>query len=81
MASNQAKTYEFYFTRFKEVDSNTLSQLIKKLANSSCPVNGIVYDPYLHWAVEVAKKFCWKNIFVRTKQTFKDKFYCIKSQN
>ncbi|KAK4729161.1 hypothetical protein R3W88_022149 [Solanum pinnatisectum] len=54
---DQAKTYEAYLTRFKEVGLDTLSQLIQKLANSGCPVNCIVYDPFLHWAVEVAKKF------------------------
>ncbi|XP_049376602.1 UDP-glycosyltransferase 74G1-like [Solanum stenotomum] len=54
---DQAKTYEAYLTRFKEVGSDTLSQLIQKLTNSGCPVNCIVYDPNLHWAVEVAKKF------------------------
>ncbi|KAL3360455.1 hypothetical protein AABB24_013729 [Solanum stoloniferum] len=54
---NQAKTYEAYLTRFKEVGSDTLSQLIQKLTNSGCPVNCIVYDPFLPWAVEVAKNF------------------------
>ncbi|KAH0647153.1 hypothetical protein KY290_033158 [Solanum tuberosum] len=54
---NQAKTYEAYLTRFKEVGPDTLSQLIQKLANSGCPVNCIVYDPFLPWAVEVAKNF------------------------
>ncbi|KAK6781580.1 hypothetical protein RDI58_019376 [Solanum bulbocastanum] len=54
---NQAKTYDAYLTQFKEVGSNTLSELIQKLANSGCPVNCIVYDPFLPWAVEVAKNF------------------------
>ncbi|WMV40346.1 hypothetical protein MTR67_033731 [Solanum verrucosum] len=53
---DQAKTYEAYLTRFKEVGSDTLSQLIQKLENSGCPVNCIVYDPFLPWVVEVAKK-------------------------
>ncbi|XP_059275227.1 UDP-glycosyltransferase 74G1-like [Lycium ferocissimum] len=46
-----------FITRFKEVGSDTLAQLIKKLANSGWPVNCIVYDPFLPWAVEVAKDF------------------------
>ena len=54
---NQAKTYESYLARFKEVGSDTLAQLIKKLAKSGCHVNCIVYDPFLPWAVEVAKQF------------------------
>uniref|UniRef100_A0A3Q7HJP4 UDP-glycosyltransferases domain-containing protein n=2 Tax=Solanum lycopersicum TaxID=4081 RepID=A0A3Q7HJP4_SOLLC len=35
---NQAKTYESYLARFKEVGSDTLAQLIKKLAKSGCHV-------------------------------------------
>ncbi|KAH0647158.1 hypothetical protein KY290_033165 [Solanum tuberosum] len=54
---HQAGTFVAYITRFKEVGSDTLSQLIQKLANSGCPVNCIVYDPFLPWAVEVAKNF------------------------
>uniref|UniRef100_M1CHP6 UDP-glucose:glucosyltransferase n=1 Tax=Solanum tuberosum TaxID=4113 RepID=M1CHP6_SOLTU len=54
---HQAETFVAYITRFKEVGSDTLSQLIKKLADSGCPVNCIVYDPFLPWAVEVAKNF------------------------
>ncbi|TMW98878.1 hypothetical protein EJD97_003357 [Solanum chilense] len=54
---NQAKTYESYLARFKEVGSDTLAQLIQKMAKSGCHVNCIVYDPFLPWAVEVAKQF------------------------
>ncbi|KAH0649172.1 hypothetical protein KY290_033163 [Solanum tuberosum] len=54
---DQAGSFVAYVTRFKEVGSDTLSQLIQKLANSGCPVNCIVYDPYLNWAVEVATKY------------------------
>ncbi|WMV40345.1 hypothetical protein MTR67_033730 [Solanum verrucosum] len=54
---DQAESFEAYVTRFKEIGSDTLSQLIQKLANSGCPVNCIVYDPFLPWAVEVAKNF------------------------
>ncbi|XP_009590532.1 UDP-glycosyltransferase 74G1-like [Nicotiana tomentosiformis] len=54
---DQAKSFLAYITRFKEVGSDTLTQLIKKLENSECPVNCIVYDPFLPWAVEVAKDF------------------------
>ncbi|KAL3329684.1 hypothetical protein AABB24_033838 [Solanum stoloniferum] len=52
---DQAVSFVAYATRFKEIGSDTLSQLIQKLANSGCPVNCIVYDPFLPWAVEVAK--------------------------
>ncbi|KAH0644264.1 hypothetical protein KY284_032148 [Solanum tuberosum] len=35
---HQAGTFVAYVTRFKEVGSDTLAQLIQKLANSGCPV-------------------------------------------
>ncbi|CAN4077171.1 unnamed protein product [Withania somnifera] len=54
---DQAGSFVAYVTRFKEVGSDTLSQLIKKLTSCGCPVNCIVYDPFLPWAVEVAKNF------------------------
>ncbi|KAM3270676.1 UDP-glycosyltransferase 74F2 [Capsicum chacoense] len=54
---DQAGSYAAYLTRFEEVGSITLAQLIQKLTNSECPVNCIVYDPFLPWAVEVAKNF------------------------
>lgn len=54
---DQAGTFVAYITRFKEIGSDTLSQLIQKLAISGCPVNCIVYDPFIPWAVEVAKQF------------------------
>ncbi|KAH0649171.1 hypothetical protein KY285_034419 [Solanum tuberosum] len=54
---DQAGSFVTYGTRFKEVGSDTLSQLIQKLENCGCPVNCIVYDPFLPWAVEVAKNF------------------------
>ncbi|KAH0644265.1 hypothetical protein KY284_032149 [Solanum tuberosum] len=38
---DQAKTYEAYLTRFKEVGSDTLSQLIQKLENSGCPASDV----------------------------------------
>ncbi|NP_001312643.1 UDP-glycosyltransferase 74G1-like [Nicotiana tabacum] len=53
----QAGTFVAYITRFKEVGSDTLSQLIGKLTNCGCPVSCIVYDPFLPWAVEVGNNF------------------------
>ncbi|XP_055819925.1 UDP-glycosyltransferase 74G1-like [Solanum dulcamara] len=54
---DQAGSYVSYIKRFKEVGSDTLSHLIQKLTNCGCPVNCIVYDSVLPWAVEVAKNF------------------------
>ncbi|KAM3379442.1 UDP-glycosyltransferase 74G1 [Capsicum galapagoense] len=54
---DQAESFVAYTTQFNEVGAYTLSQLIQKLTNCRCPVNCIVYDPFLPWAVEVAKNF------------------------
>ncbi|XP_009783231.1 UDP-glycosyltransferase 74G1-like [Nicotiana tabacum] len=53
----QAESFAAYITRFKEVGSDTMSQLIETLTTRGYPVNCIVYDPFLPWAVEVAKKY------------------------
>ncbi|XP_016441647.1 UDP-glycosyltransferase 74G1-like isoform X2 [Nicotiana tabacum] len=53
----QAGSFVTYITRFKEVGSDTLSHLIETLTTRGCPVNCIIYDPFLPWAVEVAKKY------------------------
>lgn len=39
-----------YLARFRSVGSETLSDLIKKL-------DGLVYDPFLPWALDVAREF------------------------
>ncbi|PHU08928.1 hypothetical protein BC332_20788, partial [Capsicum chinense] len=51
------ESFVAYTERFKEVGSDSLSQLIEKLTNFECPVNCLVYDPFLPWAVEVPKNF------------------------
>jgi len=43
--------------RFRLVGSQTLAELLEKLSNSGCPVDCVVYDVFLPWALDVAKKF------------------------
>ncbi|KAK4270083.1 hypothetical protein QN277_023165 [Acacia crassicarpa] len=43
--------------RFREVGSQTLSELIEKLAGNGLPVDCVIYDSFVHWALDVAKKF------------------------
>ncbi|XP_042495857.1 UDP-glycosyltransferase 74E2-like [Macadamia integrifolia] len=47
---------EEYFERFKMVGSQTLTELIKKQESSGDPISCVVYDPFLSWALDVAKE-------------------------
>ncbi|KAG5567164.1 hypothetical protein RHGRI_002654 [Rhododendron griersonianum] len=46
-----------YLARFRSVGSDTLSDLIKKLDEQGPRVDGLVYDPFLPWALDVAREF------------------------
>ncbi|KAL5544265.1 hypothetical protein UlMin_008049 [Ulmus minor] len=54
---NQAPSLEAYLESFKLVGSTTLSEIIEKFNGSDSPVNCVVYDSLLPWALDVAKKF------------------------
>ncbi|KAA8550510.1 hypothetical protein F0562_002194 [Nyssa sinensis] len=51
-----AESVEAYLTRFQEVGSQTLAKLVEKLGHQGCPVDCIVYDSFLPWALDIAKK-------------------------
>ncbi|KAE8038048.1 hypothetical protein FH972_010594 [Carpinus fangiana] len=53
----QAESVHAYLERFRRVGSQTLAELIEKLSSSGCPVDCVVYDPFLPWGLDVAKKF------------------------
>lgn len=53
----QAPSLEVYLESFKTVGSRTLAQLILNFSHSSSPVNCVVYDSLLPWAVDVARQF------------------------
>lgn len=53
----QASSVEAYLDSFKVVGSRTLTELILKFKASSSPVNCIVYDSLLPWALDVAREF------------------------
>ncbi|XP_052187965.1 flavonol 7-O-beta-glucosyltransferase UGT74F1-like [Diospyros lotus] len=50
----QAGSPTEYFYRFQQVGSETLAELVEKCRSSGSPVDCIVYDPFLTWALEVA---------------------------
>ena len=48
---------ELYLERFRRVGSETLVGLVERLAGSGQPVRCIVYDAFLPWVLDVAKRF------------------------
>lgn len=53
---SQAGNVEFYLKSFRDHGSRTLAELIQKFSNSATPVNCVVYDSFLPWALDVAKQ-------------------------
>ncbi|KAG9446699.1 hypothetical protein H6P81_012827 [Aristolochia fimbriata] len=47
---------EAYLDRFKKIGSQSLRDLIEKLGNSGRPVDCLVYDSFLPWALDVARE-------------------------
>ncbi|CAA2980060.1 UDP-glycosyltransferase 74G1-like, partial [Olea europaea subsp. europaea] len=50
-----AKNYGEYLARFRKVGTETLEELIKRLKNSRCALDCIVYDAFIPWSLDVAK--------------------------
>ncbi|CAB4288911.1 unnamed protein product [Prunus armeniaca] len=53
----QAESIAAYLARMEAEGSRTLIELITKYNNSPHPINCIIYDPFLPWALDVAKQF------------------------
>lgn len=52
-----AESFEAYLDTFWRVGSQTLAELVQKLAGSGHPPDCVIYDAFLPWALDVAKKF------------------------
>ncbi|KAL6978916.1 Hexosyltransferase [Sarracenia purpurea var. burkii] len=52
----QAASYEEYLTTFQRVGSKTLAEAVARLRGAGTPVDVIVYDSFLPWALDVAKE-------------------------
>ncbi|XVF44083.1 hypothetical protein PTKIN_Ptkin02bG0091900 [Pterospermum kingtungense] len=53
---SQAGNVEFYLKSFRDNGSRTLCELIQKFKDSNTPVNCVVYDSFLPWALDAAKQ-------------------------
>ncbi|XP_050364372.1 mogroside IE synthase-like [Argentina anserina] len=46
-----------YLDSFRKAGSQTLAELLQKLSCSGCPVDCLVYDAFMPWPLDIAKKF------------------------
>ncbi|KAK9941777.1 hypothetical protein M0R45_007471 [Rubus argutus] len=53
----QAESIQVYLESFWKVGSQTLAELLEKLSGSGCPVDCLVYDAFMPWPLDVARKF------------------------
>ncbi|KAF8014720.1 hypothetical protein BT93_H0509 [Corymbia citriodora subsp. variegata] len=54
--SAQAESYEAYQTSLRVAGSRTLAELIHRLDRSGHPLDAVIYDGFLPWALDVAKQ-------------------------
>lgn len=53
----QAESIEAYLDRFRKIGTKTLIELIDRLSSSGNRADCIVYDAFMPWPLDVAKKF------------------------
>ncbi|KAF5466129.1 hypothetical protein F2P56_016082 [Juglans regia] len=53
----QAESIHEYLTRMEAAGTKTLSDLILKYKDTATPIDCVIYDPFMPWALEVSKKF------------------------
>ncbi|KAM5562894.1 mogroside IE synthase-like [Rosa sericea] len=73
--STEAESMEAYLDRFREVGSRTLTKLIEKLSESGHKVDCIVYDAFIPWPLEVAKRFGIVGVAFFTQSCAVDNIY------
>ncbi|QCE11099.1 pathogen-inducible salicylic acid glucosyltransferase [Vigna unguiculata] len=53
----EAKSLRVYLDSFWQVGPETLVELLEKLSRSGYPIHCLIYDSFMPWAMEVARKF------------------------
>ncbi|KAI3443954.1 hypothetical protein Pfo_000619 [Paulownia fortunei] len=54
---DSAQNLQEYLARFQQVGTETLAELVEKLKNSGQALDCVIYDPFIPWSLDVAKKF------------------------
>ncbi|CAL1393070.1 unnamed protein product [Linum trigynum] len=52
-----AGSTDAYISTFERIGSQTLSQLITNLSETEYPATCVIYDPFIPWCLDVAKRF------------------------
>ena len=55
--SPESENFRAYLDRFWQVGPETLAELLEKLGGSGHSIDCIIYDAFLPWALEIAKRF------------------------
>ncbi|XP_050366365.1 mogroside IE synthase-like [Argentina anserina] len=71
-----AESTEDYLDRFREIGSRTLTEVIHKLSDSGHRVDGIVYDAFMPWPLDVAKGFGIVGVPFFTQSCAVNNIYC-----
>lgn len=53
----EEKNFRFYLDRFWQQGPKTLGELIEKLGRSGYPVDCLIYDSFVPWALDVARRY------------------------
>lgn len=53
----EAGSIDVYLESLRKSGSQTLAELLEKLSSSGLPIDCIVYDAFLSWPLDIAKKF------------------------
>lgn len=77
----QAESIVAYLASMETVGSKTLDELILRHKNSPHPIDCIIYDPFLPWALDVAKKHGLVGVAFFTQNcSVNYLYYCIYHQ-
>ncbi|XP_050208198.1 UDP-glycosyltransferase 74G1-like [Mercurialis annua] len=75
----QAESAEVYLQTLEVAGSKSVAELIKKLGDSGQPVTAIIYDGFMPWALDVAKKFgIVAVVFLTQACSVNVSYYCVQ---
>ncbi|XP_062023553.1 mogroside IE synthase-like [Rosa rugosa] len=72
----QAESIDVYLESLRKSGSPTLAELLEKLSSSGLPVDCIVYDAFMPWPLDIAKKFGILGAIFFTQSCAVDTIYC-----